>query len=101
MSLVTLPLTFQAIGSPNPGDPFQPVTRTVASLQADEVLVRVSYASINALDAKVHGSKQNLFNAPLPLVLGYDFSGTVVALGTEGAYAGEAEALSLGSAVIG
>ena len=101
MSRVTFPFTFQAIGNAAAGAPFEPITRTVASLQPDELLARVSYASINAMDAKVQNSAVNIFELPLPMVLGYDFSGTVVALGTEGAYAGEVEALSVGSEVMG
>ena len=101
MSRVTFPFTFQAIGNAAAGASFEPITRTVASLQPDEILARVQYASINAMDAKVQSSAVNIFELPLPMVLGYDFSGTVVALGTEGAYAGEAEALSVGSEVMG
>ena len=100
MPLVTLPLTFQAIGSTTFGGPFEPVTRTVASLQPDEVLVHV-YAGINAMDGKIHGDTSNMFGLPLPLVVGYDFSGTVVALGIEGAYPDEDETLSVGSEVMG
>ena len=101
MSRVSLPLTFHAVGSPTPGAPLELVSRTVQSLQADEVLVRVSYASINAMDAKIWSSPVNLFQLPLPLVVGYDFSGVIVALGTEGAYPEETEALTPGSAVMG
>ena len=101
MSRITLPLTFRAVGSPAPGTPLEPLTRTIQSLQADEVLARVSYSSINAMDGRAHQAKINFFQLPLPLVFGFDFSGVVVALGTEGAYPGETEALTVGSAVMG
>ena len=101
MSRTTLPLTFRAVGSSAPGAPLEPLTRTIQSLQPDEVLARVSYAAFNALDGKVYQSKANMFQLSLPIVLGYDFSGVIVALGTEGPYPGEAEALTVGSAVMG
>ena len=65
-SLVTLPLTFHAIGAAAPGAPFKPLTRTINTLAADEVLVRVSYAAINPMDAKIHQS--NFVKLPLPMV---------------------------------
>ena len=101
MSLVTLPITFRAIGSPTVGGPLQEVTRTVTALQPDELLVRVHYASVNSMDAKIAFAPANIFQLPLPLVVGYDYSGVVVALGTEGAFAGEVEAITLGSSVFG
>lgn len=101
MSRVTLPLTFRAVGSTTIGAPFDHITRTIASLQPDELLARVSYASINAMDGKIHSSKLNMFQLPLPVVLGYDFSGVVVAMGTDGPYAGEEEAVTVGDAVMG
>jgi len=101
MSTVTLPLTFRAVGQPTPGAPLEAVTRTVQSLQADEVLARVSYAAINAADGKAYNATVNFFQLPLPLVLGFDFSGVIVALGAEEADAGKAEALTVGSAVTG
>ena len=65
-SLVTLPLTFKAIGAAAPGAPFEPVSRTVNVLAADEVLVKVSYASINPMDVKIYQS--NFAQLPLPMV---------------------------------
>ena len=98
---VTLPLTFRAIASPTIGGPLQEVTRTVTALQPDEILVRVAYSSVNAMDAKIAFAPTNIFQLPIPLVVGYDYSGVVVALGAEGAYAGESEAITLGSSVMG
>ncbi len=48
----------------------------------DEVLIRVSYASINKMDPAL--ARVNAFNLPQPYVLGFDFSGEVVKLGGEG-----------------
>ena len=88
MSRISLPLTFRAVGSSTPGAPFESISRTIQSLQPDELLARVSYASINAMDGKIHNGKVNIFQVPLPMVLGYDFSGEVVAMGTDGPYQG-------------
>ena len=99
MSLVTLPITFNAIGAAAPGAPLESLTRTVSALQADDALVKVSYSSINPLDVKI--LQYNFLQLPMPMVAGFDFSGVVVALGTEGAYAGESEAITLGAAVFG
>ena len=101
MSRISLPLTFRAMGSPTLGAPLEPISRTVESLQPDELLARVSYASMNAMDGKMRNAPANMFQLPLPIVLGFDFSGVVVALGTDGPVAGEDEALTIGSAVKG
>ena len=98
MSAVTLPLTFRAVGSDVSG-PLESLHRTIAAVQADEVLVRVSFASLNAMDAKVY--RTNMPKLPLPMVLGYDLSGVVVALGSSAPYPGEKEPLAVGSAVLG
>ena len=96
---ITFPISFQALGCATVGAPLEPFVRTVDGLQPDEVLVRVSYASINPMDSKVHAT--NMLQLPLPLVLGYNFSGVLVALGTTGAYPNEPEPLTVGSAVMG
>ena len=97
-SLVTFPLSFPALGCATVGAPLESITRTIERLQPDEVLVRVSYASINPMDAKVHAT--NMLQLPLPMVLGYSFSGILLALGTADA-TNDVEALTLGSAVMG
>lgn len=98
---ITLPVTFTAIGCTALAAPLERLTRTVNVLQADEVLIRVSYASINPTDWKIYQS--NFVQLPLPMVLGYDCAGVVVALGTTGGvYAGEeSEQLTVGAAVMG
>ena len=101
MSAFTLPITFRAVGCASTGAPFESIARSIDGLQADEVLVRVSYASINAMDGKVH--QHNFPQLPLPFVLGYDFSGVLVAVGTPAALSGESESdgLTVGSEVMG
>ena len=100
LALVTVPVTFNAIGCAAPGAPLEPVSRTVNVLQPDEVLIRVSYASVNPMDVKVQ--QTNMFQLPLPMVLGYDFCGTVVAMGTPiGVFPGETEAITLAAPVVG
>ena len=66
MSSVTLPVTFKAIGAAAPGAPFELFTRTVDALRADELLVKVSYASVNPMDVSIH--QLNWAQLPTPLV---------------------------------
>ena len=47
-----------------------------------EVVVRVDYAGVNPIDWKLRrGNLQAIMSPPLPLTLGFDFAGTVVAAG--------------------
>ncbi|WP_411743468.1 NADP-dependent oxidoreductase [Reinekea sp.] len=49
---------------------------------ADEVLIKVKSAAVNPVDWKIReGYLQGMLNHPLPLTLGWDVSGEVVALG--------------------
>ena len=51
---------------------------------ADDVLVKVSAASVNQLDAKIkNGEFKLILPYPLPLILGHDVAGVVVKVGTE------------------
>jgi len=79
MASVNLPLTYTALASPELNTPAVAIQKTVTSLAADELLVRLSYASLNPMDSKLQ--QVNFWHFPLPLVLGFDFSGTVVAVG--------------------
>ena len=81
---MTFPFSFKALAIEQPGSPVSPITRTVASLNVDEVLVRVDYASINKMDPMM--AHRNAFQLPAPYVLGFDFSGEVVELGSEGGF---------------
>lgn len=76
---VDLPVTFNALVIAQPGTPVSLQQKTIASLGEDEVLVRVSYASINRMDPLL--AQRNVFNLPVPYVLGFDFSGEVVRRG--------------------
>ena len=79
-----LPLTYHALAIEKPGAPVGLVQKTIGSLKKDEVLIRVGHASINSMDAKM--TQNNIFQLPLPYVLGFDFSGEVVLLGSQGGF---------------
>jgi len=81
MNQVNLPVTFNALTIEKPGAPVTLQQKTIGSLNNDEVLIRISYASINKMDPGL--ALTNGFNLPLPYVLGFDFSGEVVKLGGE------------------
>ena len=51
---------------------------------ADEVLVKISYASVNPIDWKVrNGSAKNWIKLSMPAILGIDFAGTVERVGNK------------------
>jgi NADPH:quinone reductase-like Zn-dependent oxidoreductase len=77
----SLPITFRAFGNDELNTPVVPLDKTVSSLQADELLVKVAFASINPMDPKLQ--QNNKFKLPMPMILGFDFSGTVVSAGGE------------------
>jgi len=79
---VTLPVTFNALVIEQAGKPVSMQQKTIASLGEDEMLIRVTYASINKMDPAL--ALRNLFQLPPPYVLGFDFSGEVVNLGGRG-----------------
>lgn len=55
----------------------------VPSIQADEVLVKIHAASVNPVDWKVReGYLKEVMPHPLPLVLGWDFAGEILAVGS-------------------
>ena len=76
---VDLPVTFKALAIEQPGAPVSLQQKTLESLKEGEVLIRVSYASINSMDPRL--ALRNVFNLPAPYVLGFDFSGEVVRRG--------------------
>ena len=92
---VTLPLSFNALAIPHEGEPVSLQRKTIHSLAPDELLVRVDYASINNMDPLI--AKRNIFQLPDPYVLGFDFSGVVVKLGSEGPHGLRVGDLVLGS----
>ena len=101
MSSVSLPLTYRALGNDDLTAPLTVVHRTVSELAADELLIRVTHASLNAMDPRLQ--RVNLFQLPLPIVLGFDIAGIVVALGGEQQQAEQNEHndVVLGSEVLG
>ena len=92
---VSLPLSFNALAIPHEGEPVSLQRKTIHSLALDELLVRVDYASINNMDPLI--AKRNIFQLPAPYVLGFDFSGVVVKLGSEGPHGLQVGDLVLGS----
>ncbi len=79
---MTFPLSFNALAIEQPGSPVSLVRKTIESLNKDELLVRVDYASINKMDPMM--ANVNRFQLPAPYVLGFDFSGEVIQVGSEG-----------------
>ena len=78
---IAFPLTYHALGSADGKPPLVELQRAVDALQSDQLLIRVAYASVNPMDPKL----QTHQFVPLtkPVVLGFDFSGTVVAVGSD------------------
>ena len=99
MASVFLPLTFHTLGNAELKTPVADLEKTITSLQADDLLVKVAYASINPMDPKLQ--LYNFWHFPLPLVLGFDFSGTVVAVGSNDIPAHTDAGVQLGSEVFG
>ncbi len=75
-----LPVTFDSLAIEHAGSPVSLRKKTVTALDEGEVLVRVDHASINKMDPGL--AQRNLFQLPEPYVLGFDFSGEVVEVGT-------------------
>ena len=76
------------------GAPIEKASATISSLAADELLVKVSYASINPLDEKLR--LYNHQKRPYPLAVGFDYSGVVVAVGDD-----STKSFSVGDKVFG
>lgn len=91
---VELPLSYNALAIEQAGGPVIMQQKSIASLNDDEVLIRVSYASINSMDPNL--ARRNVFQLPEPYVLGFDFSGEVVRLG-----GGGTDAFKVGDQVFG
>lgn len=59
-------------------------TAPLPSLNPDDVLIKVHAASINPVDWKVReGYLKSMIDYPLPLILGWDVAGEIVAVGTQ------------------
>ena len=97
MRTVSLPLTYRALGNEELTSPLVMLQRSITTLAADEVLIRITHASINAMDPSLQ--RLNFFQLPMPLVLGFDFAGTVAAVSGEDS--GHDDGLVLGAQVMG
>lgn len=65
---------------------FEVVEHPVPVPAADEILVRTHAVGLNPVDWKVRaGMYKAAFNVPFPIVIGRDFSGTVLAAGADAA----------------
>jgi NADPH:quinone reductase-like Zn-dependent oxidoreductase len=91
---IQFPLTYNVLAIPQAGEPVSLQRKTISALSPDEVLVRIDYASINSMDPRL--AMRNLFQLPAPYVLGFDYSGVVVELGSAGLHG-----LSVGDKVLG
>ena len=80
LAAVQLPVTFTVPVVAALGQPLTAAQRSVNALTKDEVLVRVQYSSINPMDKGLQ--MHNFFQMPLPIALGFDYSGTVAAVGS-------------------
>jgi NADPH:quinone reductase-like Zn-dependent oxidoreductase len=87
-------VTFDTLALDHAGAPVSLRRKTIASVNDDELLVRVDYASLNKMDAGL--AQRNVFQLPEPYVLGFDFSGEVVRAG-----AAASGAFAVGSQVFG
>ena len=66
------------------GDPLRPVDVPEPVVGARDVLVRVDATAVNSLDEKIRtGSFRQVLPYDLPLVLGHDVAGTVLAVGPQ------------------
>ncbi|MGO8694107.1 MAG: quinone oxidoreductase family protein [Rectinemataceae bacterium] len=79
---MTFPFSFNALAIEQPGAAVSLLKKIITSLDKDEVLIRVDYASINKMDPMM--ARMNRFQLPAPYVLGFDFGGEVVEVGSEG-----------------
>jgi len=79
-----LPLTFDTLAIEQPGAPVRLKQKAITALEPDEALVRVHFASINKMDPML--ALRNVFQLPSPYVLGFDFSGEIARLGSEGGF---------------
>jgi NADPH2:quinone reductase len=91
--------TFNALAIDHAGAPVQLHQKTLATPAADQLVIRVDYASINKMDAGL--AQRNLFQLPEPYVLGFDFSGEVVRAGTAASHAFRPGDQVFGSSIAG
>ena len=94
MLSVSFPLTYRALGNEDLAASLVLVEKTVPSLQPNQLLIRVSHSSINYMDTGMQ--RRNVFQLPMPLVLGFDIAGEVAAVGE-----GDFGELTVGAKVLG
>src|ERR1700760_1836329 len=66
---------------------FQSLPHVSNPLPSHSVRVRIEYASINPMDGKIM-QIGNIFKLPEPVVLGFDFSGTIMEVSSDTASEG-------------
>ena len=76
---VSFPLTYRALANEDLAGPLVLVHKTANQPSAGHVLVRVTHSSINFMDQAMQ--RLNPFQLPMPVVLGFDCAGEVVAVG--------------------
>ena len=77
----TLPLTYDALANEDLTASCVVVHRTIPSpLPPNQLLIHVTHSSLNYMDCKMQ--RRNVFQLPMPLVLGFDFAGVVAAIGS-------------------
>jgi len=65
-----------------PGGEFREVELHRPTLNANQVLVRISASGVNPLDTKIRAAKAAHAKQPLPAVLGLDMAGTIEEIGS-------------------
>ena len=80
----TIPTTFVGIGytKSRDGFPLEAIRVPVPQPAADQILIHAVCSSLNPLEYKL--AELNFFNRTPPVVLGFDLSGIVVAVGAPG-----------------
>jgi len=74
-------VTMRAVVAANPGAPLQLQNFPFPTLNAEQVLVKVSASSVNPLDTKISLGQGGHARQPLPAVLGMDLAGVIEAVG--------------------
>ena len=80
MTAVSFPLSYKALANQDLAASLVLVKKTITSLAANELLIRVTHASVNFMDSAMQ--RINPFQLPMPMVLGFDVAGEVVAVGS-------------------
>ncbi|MEI5999884.1 zinc-dependent alcohol dehydrogenase family protein [Paraburkholderia bengalensis] len=76
-------MSMQALVLSHYNGPLEPTTLPIPEPARGEVLVRIKASGLNPLDTKIRAGAAAHARHPLPLVLGIDLAGEVVALGAD------------------